>query len=280
MDLPKPRRIRVDSAFDLRIGFTIVELLVVIAIISVLAGLLLPALSQAKGKAYSALCKANLKQQSLGLSLYVGDSGCYPFGWGSRLDTSEDRVSWADSEWWQDILPYVGGQLEIFYCPANPGKFRLTNSPPLLTLPGGPTGYDGHQGRSYGYNVFGTKSPVPDLAILGLGHMPHFDSTTGILTNRVSENMVAAPADMIAIGDSHSDFTNDSSISMTVSMLPGRRHQKGANIVFCDGHVEWQRQRNWVARTPEARLRWNRDHQPHPETWTETLDGIQIVPPD
>src|SRR6266404_9191627 len=56
-----------------RRGFTLIELIVVIAIISILAGMLLPALSRAKAAGKRAVCASNLRQVFLAVKLYGDD---------------------------------------------------------------------------------------------------------------------------------------------------------------------------------------------------------------
>ena len=115
--------------------FTLIELLVVIAIIAILAAMLLPALNQAREKGKAASCLNNLKQQGLGLTMYIDANKFYP---PYKAGGDEYNATATTEAWYTMIQPYVNNW-KIFNCPSvtNPAALiRATGDHPQWAISG------------------------------------------------------------------------------------------------------------------------------------------------
>jgi len=92
-------------------GMTLVEILVVIGIMSLLAGLILPAVLRARAAARDAQCKSNLAQVGKAMRLYLNASGFYFPGFhGYGRLSSSDALFDAQKTSPPKLNPYLGDQ--------------------------------------------------------------------------------------------------------------------------------------------------------------------------
>lgn len=103
-------------------GFTLIELLVVIAIIAILLGILMPSLKKGKDIAREVICRSNMRQIGLAMSIYASaEEFVYKEKehWWFKDGTGDYAHEWGDTQAIKDIMKMDAlPNYKPFFCPS------------------------------------------------------------------------------------------------------------------------------------------------------------------
>jgi prepilin-type processing-associated H-X9-DG protein/prepilin-type N-terminal cleavage/methylation domain-containing protein len=271
MSFPQPAVVKRLAAKDsrFRVGisaFTLVELLVVIAVVAILATLMTAALSEAKSKGHSIACLSHERQLIVAWHVYADENEgrvARNYGITRTLETIADGTyqNWVNNvlDWSTDPMntnrallfagglgPYLVKQHEVYRCPSD-----SVLSPPQRSL--------GWTARARSYSMNAMVGDAGEFTTQG------FNTNNPAYQQFFALTEIPQPSDIFVFIEEHPDSLRDgyflnSASSYQWTDLPASYHSGGANIVFADGHAEYQRWKVGSTRVPPRPLAFEPDH--------------------
>jgi prepilin-type N-terminal cleavage/methylation domain-containing protein/prepilin-type processing-associated H-X9-DG protein len=217
-------------------AFTLIEMLTVVAIIGVIAGLLLPAIGNAREKSRRIACASNLHQIGIAMLLYAGDHQ-------NHIPTVENNANDPPTNNWYNALINGGyATPKVFQCPDDKRQTVL-GTPPSY--------FDRRTPRSYAI-VVADSSPDTDFWIAGSRlTCPYLTNTEVAVVveyyNGPDNTLIETPDGNWIRGPSWPKRPNSKHLSS--SPMAG-------NYLFLDGHVEWLERLSsvWVTGSREDQM--------------------------
>ena len=213
-----------------------IELLVVIAIIAILAGMLLPALNQAKQLAKRSSCGGQEKQIGLSIATYDSDYKMYPFGY-----YGDGSSAWPSMAW--HTLLYSKPKANNDYEETSSGAWKIMHCPS--------DNYDWKNGAT---NTWRRKSYTSNIgALLRYNTSSGNSSTNYNSAQSRSQRLGKSASQLVMIHDLPSGSLDGASIYDCADVFsptygdyvafgmrdPNAAHRDGANYLFWDGHLEY-----------------------------------------
>ncbi|MBN1972911.1 MAG: prepilin-type N-terminal cleavage/methylation domain-containing protein [Sedimentisphaerales bacterium] len=190
-------------------GFTLIELLMVIFVVTVLSGILMPALVRTRAASKSVMCKNKLRQWGLALYFYMDEhDGSIP-----RRGQGVQPISMIErpEDWFNCLSPYIGekpykelaasgcqpqpGDKSIFVCPSASSDSKLYFFP-------------------YAMNMYLSPWIRPE-------------------NHKLSE--IPCPEHLVFMADAPGPYS--STVPSKKEYSVAARHEDRANLVFLDGHI-------------------------------------------
>jgi len=211
-------------------GFTLIELLIVIAIIGILASMLFPVFSKARGKARQIACASNMRQIVMAIAQYQQDHDERTL----PNHINERQVIRGLDQWvgWFDILQPWLKSYQVFSCPDN--QRPTDESGFLLSI----------NKRGCGDSLLAGEGS----SSFWYGHETQFDEP--------SETILLADWG----GGTSASTRNEHRLcphwhlgAQYVGLVHPSLHNAGNNYAFVDGHLKWMLYMN----TLQPRNLWN-----------------------